>query len=540
MTDLSDAPIGRSTGKSQEKVRAFKYAFIVAIGGFIFGLDLMLISGTFQYTTIEFNLTAIQKGNIAAGPGWGALIALLFAGYFSDRFGRKNTLLVIAALYTISAIGSAWAPSVEWLFAFRLVGGLAFTSLSLASMYIGEIAPPTMRGKLVGINQLNIAIGILVASLFNYWVVGIVENNASWAAAINLNDGNVWRWMLGVETIPALIWFGLLMFIPESPRWLMINGKHDNAVQVMKKITPAEEVNEEIKQIEENLKDTSHTLTYKEQAKALLGKKMRIAVLIGLIMGIVQPLTGMNAALAFMPVIFAQTGGAENAFWNTMLVSFIGMFFTLFALFLIDRIGRRIILLGGLATCALAMALIAYGFNTAIYEITPDALTYVASNIDTALLTPLLETPFNSELNFKSTVLELLGKQQYDLIESDLLVHAVTMNGALVLAGLMLFVCSYNFSVGPILWILFSEVFPTKVRAVAITSSAFIASVFGGVLVPAMFPWQVENLGSATTFLIYSGFCVGGLLLMTILCPETKNKTIEEIEQELAARSLAS
>lgn len=526
-----------SDSYSPENRRAFIYSFLVAIGGFIFGLDIMLISGTFQYTTVEFDLTALQKGNIAAGPGWGALIALLFAGYFSDRFGRKTTLITIAALYTISAIGSALAPSASWLFAFRLIGGLAFTSLSLASMYIGEISPPRMRGKLVGLNQLNIAIGILVASLLNYWIVGVVEDNATWASAINLNETNVWRWMLGMEIIPALIWLFLLTSIPESPRWLMINDKHDQAVTVMHKITPADQVEDEIKQIEDNLKDTTHTLSYKDQFSILLSKKMRIAVLIGLAMGVVQPLTGMNAALAFMPIIFAQTGGAESAFWNTMLVSFIGMFFTLFALLVIDRLGRRIILLGGLATCALAMALIAYGFGTAVYSITPEALTYVSDKIDTALLQSLLNIQYTSELDFKSAVLDSIGKQHYDLIEGDLLVHAVSMNANLVLAGVVLFVCSYNFSVGPILWILFSEIFPTKVRAIAITSCAFITSVFGGVLVPAMFPWQVENLGSTSTFLIYGGFCAGGLVLMFFLCPETKGKTIEEIEQELCKRS---
>ncbi|WP_370978368.1 sugar porter family MFS transporter [Agaribacterium sp. ZY112] len=525
---------------SREKRNAFMFAFVVAIGGFIFGLDIMLISGTFQYITVEFGLTALQKGNIAAGPGYGALVALLFAGFFCERFGRKATLLTIAALYTVSAIGSAWAPSYTSLFLFRLIGGLAFTSLSVAAMYIGEIAPPAMRGKLVGMNQLNIAIGILAASLFNFWIVNVAETAPAWATAISLNEGNVWRWMLGMETIPAILWFILLFFIPESPRWLMLNGKHEKAEKVLRRITPADEVEEELKQIEENLKDTTHTIGFVEQVKTLMSKRMRIAVLIGLFMGIVQPLTGMNAALAFMPSIFAQTGGAENAFWNTMLVSFIGMFFTLAALLVIDKLGRRIILLGGLAACAAAMGLIGYGFSTAVYQITPEALTYVSSSVDTSLLQPLVSQSFGGEIEFKQAVLDAVGKTSYDIIESDLLVHSVSMNATLVLVGIIAFVCSYNFSVGPVLWILFSEIFPTKVRALAITSCGFVTSVFGGVVVPNMFPWQIENFGSATTFLIYGTFCTLGLAVMAKYTPETKGKTIEEIEQELAAKSLKS
>ncbi|WP_096085763.1 sugar porter family MFS transporter [Agaribacterium haliotis] len=538
---MSDAATDsqQSNFMSKEKRNAFAYAFIVAIGGFIFGLDLMLISGTWESLTIQYNLTAAQQGLIVSGPGIGALAALAVAGIFCDRYGRKATLLVIAALYTISAIGSAWAPSWMWLFTFRLIGGLAFTSLSLASMYIGEIAPPHMRGKLVGMNQLNIAVGILAASFFNYWIVGVVaDGGTAWANAINLTEANIWRWMLGMEIVPAIIWLALLVIIPESPRWLMINGKHKKAESVLRKITPADEVEEELRQIEENLKDTNHTVSYPQQAKILFSKRMRIALYIGLAMAVVQPMTGMNAALAFMPTIFSQAGAGDDAFFNTMLISFVGMFFTLFALAVIDKLGRRLILLGGLAACTLGMALITWGFGTAVYEITPEALAFVSDKVDVALLQPLLSQEFTSETAFKAAVLQAVGAESMNVIESDLLIHAASMHGALVLAGLLIFVCSYNFSVGPVLWILFSEVFPTKVRALAITGCAFITSVFGGFVVPAFFPVQLEVFGSTYTFVIYAIFCAVGFGLMYVLCPETKNRTIEEIEKELSERSL--
>ena len=192
---------------------AFFYSLIVAFGGFVFGLDLVLIAGTFEYTEIQFGLSAAQKGLVASGPGWGALIGLLFAGSICDRLGRKKALLLIAAIYSISAIGSALSGGLWSLFAFRLIGGLAFTSLSLASMYIGEIAPPNIRGKLVGANQLNIVIGLFAGSGINYLIASLAQTDPAWAQAILLNQDTAWRWMLGIEALPAALWF--LLLLPE-------------------------------------------------------------------------------------------------------------------------------------------------------------------------------------------------------------------------------------------------------------------------------------------------------------------------------------
>ncbi len=518
---------------------AISYALIVSLGGFIFGLDIMLISGTFQYTSIEFGLSALQKGNIAAAPSWGALTALLIAGYVSERLGRKKALLIIAALYVVSALWSAVAGSYTELFVARLIGGLAFTSLSLASMYIGEIAPPAKRGFLVGMNQFNIVIGIFVASLVNYMLVNALANNAGWVTSLGISDTNVWRWMLGFEAVPAIIWLLLLLRIPESPRWLCLKGQQDKAKAALAKISSDEqEVQSQLAEIESSLDSEEKSRSYLDQVKMLFSKKMRLALYIGVFMAVVQALSGMNAILYFMPTILQQVGGGQSAFLQSVVVNLIGMSFTLLSLLLIDKLGRRKILIGGLVVACAAMAAVTYGFYDATYTIAADSLSAFAASIDTSLLQPLVGVEYSSDIAFKSAVIEQIGQEKFALIESELLLAATDIKGMLVLVSIIVFVCSYNFSLGPILWILLSEVFATKVRAAAITACGFIAAIFGGILVPTMFPIQLESLGAMNTFLTYTIFCVIGLVVMSIIAPETKGKSIEEIEKELSARSV--
>lgn len=512
---------------------AFRFALIVAFGGFVFGLDLVVIAGAFGYLDAQFGLSAAEKGLIASGPGWGALAALTCAGYICERIGRKKTLLLIAGLYTFSAIGSALAWGTASLFVFRLIGGLAFTSLSMASMYIGEIAPPEMRGKLVGANQLNIVIGIFAGSGLNYLIAEIGASSPAWADLIMLNDATAWRWMLGIETLPALLWFGLLLRIPESPRWLALNARNEEAREVLAKVLPAKEVAREYEQITTNLAGTGHSLSYLQQFKLLISPKLRVALWIGLILAVVQPWTGMNPLQSFMPQIFEYAGRGETKLYDQMIVNLVGMFFTLFALLLIDRIGRRVIIIGGFTACALGWAIVVFGFSTATYEVTPQVIAAVESSGEVAPLQPLAGQTFDNELTFKNEVREAVGVELYREIEADLMRHGVSMNAHLVLGGIILFACAYKFSAGPILWILFAELFPTKVRAVAITGCAWVTSVFGGVVVQQLYPLQIESLGSTLTFTIYGAFCFFGMLALAKLTPETKGKTIEEIEVEI-------
>ncbi|MDQ8201424.1 MFS transporter [Pelagicoccus sp. SDUM812003] len=518
---------------SHPNKKAFAFSLIVAIGGLVFGLDLVLIAGTFDYTEIQFGLNAAQKGLIASGPGWGALAALAFAGWVCDRIGRKKTLLVIAALYTISAIGSSLSWGFWSLFLFRLIGGLAFTSLSLASMYIGEIAPPEIRGKLVGSNQLNIAVGIFAGSGLNYLIADIGNSNVDWASAIFLNDQTAWRWMLGIETLPAIIWFLLLLTIPESPRWLVLNDKTEQARSVLAKITPAHKVQEQLDEILRNLKDIHHSLNYAQQAKLLFSRKLWVALAVGLILAWVQPWTGMNPLQSFMPQIFEYAGRGETKLLDQFIINLVGMFFTLLAILVIDKIGRRIILIGGLAACASGWLLVAYGFGSATYSVTPEVVQAIPQSIDPSGLSQLIGQVFDNEMTFKSAIRDSVGADVYNQVESAVMLHGVSMNAVLVLAGIVLFVCAFNFSAGPVLWILFSELFPTKVRALAITGCAWVTTIFGGIVVQQLFPLEIEWFGSTVTFIIYGTFCLLGMIALAKLTPETKGKSIEEIEAEI-------
>ncbi|MCF2950022.1 MFS transporter [Paraglaciecola aquimarina] len=517
---------------------AFLYSLIVAFGGFVFGLDIVLISGTIKAITSEFGLTALEVGSIVSGPGWGALVGLICTSYFSDKFGRKNTTLVIAALYTLSAIGSAYAPSATFLFWARFLGGLAFASLSLASMYIGEIAPPKSRGKLVGLNQLNIVIGIFIAQILNYYIINGTEQGAAWTLSLGLNAENAWRWMLGAEIIPALLWFSALFIVPESPRWLALNGKEEKAKAALAKITEPEKLDQEINEIVHSLNDTDHhTLSLAQQFKLLFSSKMRIALIIGVVITIIQPMTGMNAVLAYMPTIFAQLGGSESsAFGQTVMVGGIGLFFTVLALVFIDKLGRRPILLGGLTWAIISLAVVALGFFNATYMLTAESLVTLKESMDVNLLQSLLNTEFSSDVDFKQAIENKIGREQLVAYESSIMTAATTINGLMVLLGIISFQCAYNFSLGPVVWILLSEVFTTKVRAVAIPLCGFVASVFGGIIVPLFFPWQLENMGAVSTFSVYLVCCFIGLIFAYKVIPETKNKTIEQIELELAGK----
>lgn len=517
---------------------AFVYAFIIAFGGFVFGLDLVLISGTIQFIKVEFALSAIQIGNLVAGPGYGALIGLIFTSIICDKIGRKRTMIIIAGLYSLSAIGSAYAPSASFLFWARVLGGFAFASLSVASMYIGEIAPPKYRGKLVGINQLNIVIGIFVAQLINFYLISSLADPASPLISLGLSDTTVWRWMLGFEIIPATIWFLAVFFLPESPRWLALNGNIEKTKKVLTKITEAPELTKQLQEITDSFATREQdVLNTVQQAKLLFSPIMRAALVIGVVSAIIQALTGMNAVLAYMPLIFSQLGGGEaSAFSQTLLVGGIGIIFTILGLLYVDKLGRRPIFAGGLLWGTISLFIIFIGFFNATYTLTPESIISLDSSFDTSLLQGLLGLEYQSDLSFKKAVINEIGLYAFNANEALIMSAATNINGLMVFIGVISFQCAFNFSMGPVLWILFSEIFPTRVRGFAIPFCGFIASVFGGVLVPLFFPWQLENLGAAYTFAMYMLFSLAGLIFVLKKIPETKNKSIEQIEYELTTK----
>ena len=514
------------------KLNAFRYAMIVAFGGFVFGLDAAIISGTVKFITAEFQLSNLQVGTVVSAPGFGVIIALLVAGYLADKYGRKNTLLVIAAFYVLSAVCSTFAPSFTTLVAARFLGGLAFTSLTLAAMYIGEIAPSQIRGKLVAMNQINIVIGLSTAYFINYLILQASNSGAIWVESLGITE-YTWRWMLGMEIIPAFVWFLLLFTVPKSPRWLMLRSRIGEAKHVLTKLIPAEEIDSEIIKIQESINQSTVKISIASQLNKLFSSKMRLAFSIGITIAIAQQITGINAILFYAPTVFEQVGiGTDAAFMQAIYVGLSSLVFTVIALFLIDKLGRRPLTLWGLLWIVVSLGICAYGFNNSTYELTASAQASLSEIIESSALDPMIGIEYDSDVAFKNALNEVLGESVAKANESVLIQTAGKMPSTLILFGILSFICAFHFSVGPIMWVLFSEIFPVSVRGVAIPFFALITSIVS-YLVQQFFPILLATVGARDIFLFYAVFSAIGLIILFKILPETKNKTIEEIETTL-------
>ena len=511
------------------QTKAFFYAAIVALGGFVFGLDAAVISGTIRFITAEFDLNDIQIGLVVSASGFGVIFALLATGYLADKWGRRKTLQLIAFLYLMSASWSALAPDFINLVAARFLGGLAFTSLTLAAMYIGEIAPANMRGKLVAMNQLNTVVGLSAAYFVNYLILQASNSGAEWVTTLGIEQ-YTWRWMLGSEIVPAAIWLVLLFTIPRSPRWLIFVGKEEEARQVMAKLMPKQEIETEVEGIKQNIAEAGIDHSLKTQLKKLFAKEMRPVLWVGLAFAIVQPITGINAILFYAPTVFEQLGiGTDAAFMQAVFVGVVSLIFASLALVFIDWLGRRPMTLFGLFWAVLSLGLCAYGFHSATYTLTPESLTALAETVDITKLEPLVGIEYDSDVAFKDALRGVFDENVVRDQGSVLIQQAGHIPATLILIGILSFIAAFQFSVGPIMWIVFSEIFSTKVRAVAIPAAALVVSVVS-YFVQQFFPWQLTNMGARDIFLFYAVTSALGLVALFKLLPETKNKTIEEIE----------
>ena len=517
------------------KTKAFFYALIVTIGGFIFGLDAALISGTVDYVREQFSLDDTQVGWVVSSPGWGVLVALVASSWICNHLGRKKTLLLIAALYLVSAVSSALAPGYISLVAARFLGGLAFASLTLAAMYIGEIAPTEWRGKLVSMNQINIVIGLSAAYFINYLIKGYVDAAPDWAVDVGLVE-QPWRFMLGSEILPAFAWFILLFFIPESPRWLVYRSRHEDAKQVMRLLMSESEIEPQLREMEASLQEdqAQEEKAILVQISELLGPRMRIATIVALAIAIVQQITGINAILFYAPTVFKQLGGGTDAaFTQSVWVGLVSIVFTVFAVLLVDRLGRRPLIIWGLVWVALSHAICFYGFSQARYTLTSESIEALPAEVDKVALEPMIGKEYKSDIELKNSLNEALGESQASKHSGELLQQSASMNAGLILFGILSFIAAFHFSVGPIMWVLFSEIFPTSIRGVAIPVFAFITSVVS-VLVQFLFPMQLAAMGATSVFLFYAVTAVIGLVPLFIYLPETKNMSIEEISRAFA------
>ena len=507
---------------------------VVALGGFVFGFDASVIAGTVNFITQAFDLTPWQQGMVVSSPTLGALIAMFFAGAVSDHYGRKQTLLFVSLLYVVSAIFSALATSFEMLLTARFVGGLAFCSLMIAPMYIAEVSSAQHRGKLVSVNQFNIVLGLSASYFTNYGLLTLSQSDAPWVAQLMI-DSDVWRWMLALEIIPALIWFMLLFRIPESPRWLSTKGRYDEAKVNLARLQYAD-VESELDSIKATLSTT--TLSLQKRIQGLWSSRLRWPIVIGLVIGIVQQLTGINVIFFYAPTIFEQSGvGTDASFVQANGVGVINVLFTIVAMFAIDRFGRRPLLLIGLSGILVSMLVCAYGFYQAEYYLDVVALHTISqeTSLSAAQLTPILDTVYHSDVEFKSALINLLGNSDYQAYQGVLLQQGTHLNATLILVAILSFVAFFAMSLGPVMWVLFAEIFPTEYRGVAIS----FVTVFNSLcsfLMQFLFPWELATFGAGFTFLTYAIFAFIGLAFVVKYLPETKGKSLEQIQADFSVR----
>ncbi|MDX1571481.1 MAG: sugar porter family MFS transporter [Xanthomonadales bacterium] len=493
---------------------------IVALGGFLMGFDASVISGVVGSIETQFQLSKIELGWGVASLSLSATFAMMVSGPLSDRLGRRAVLLLAATLFLLSALASALAPTFSLLVAARMLGGLGVgAALIIAPMYIAELAPPRVRGRLVSINQLNIVIGISAAFFSNYLIL-----------KLGLGD-NAWRWMLGVEAVPALAYVLALAFVPESPRWLVMRDRKAEAAEVLAKAGGEKEVGAVLAAIEGSIRQEGDKP--RPPLRTLFSPGLRLALLIGVTVGILQQITGINAVFFYAPMIFEQSGiGTDAAFMQAVLVGLTNLVFTIVAMVLIDRLGRRLLLLGGTAGIAICMFVLAYGFSAARYTLDSETLAELPDTIPAAALERLKDRTFESDLAFREALHTELGEAAANEHETTLVAAAIDINPTLILIAILGFVASFAVSLGPVMWVLFSEIFPNTIRGVAISFVGLINSAvsFG---VQLIFPWELATLGNATTFLIFGGFAVLGLVIVARILPETRGKSLEELEAAL-------
>lgn len=514
-----------------------RVSLIVALGGFLMGFDASVISGVVGFIQPEFGLSQVELGWSVASLTLTATLAMMLAGPLSDRLGRRRVLMLAALLFLISAVGSALAGSFTALVAARMLGGLGVgAALIIAPMYIAEISPASIRGRLVSLNQLNIVIGISAAFFVNYLILKLSSMDSQWIGSLGL-DRWTWRWMLGIEALPAAIYLACLQLVPESPRWLLLQGRQQAAHDILIRTagpTDADQLLDSIRQESDNAANHVRSSVW-----SLFKPRMRQVIVIGVIVAVAQQITGINAVFFYAPMIFEQSGvGTDAAFGQAVAVGLVNLCFTVVAISLIDKIGRRPLLNVGLAGIALCMFLLAWAFNNAAYEIDMAALEQLNDQPQLATLSNLAGQTFDNDLDFRKAMLDTLGEQTWQQHESALISATVNIDSRLVLAGILGFVACFAMSLGPVMWVLFSELFPNSIRGLAISFVGLINSAVS-FTVQLLFPWEMTNLGNAVTFLLYGFFALIALGLLSRLLPETRGQTLEQIERELVYKPLS-
>ncbi|MHB8898916.1 MAG: sugar porter family MFS transporter [Thermoguttaceae bacterium] len=476
----------------------FGSTLIAALGGFLFGFDTAVISGTTDSLRQVYQLDSWWLGFTVATALIGTIIGSIAVGRPADRYGRRAMLMLIAILYFVSAVGTA-LPWDWYSFAFfRFVGGLGVGGASVVSpMYIAEISPTRLRGRLVAITQFNIVFGILVAFFSNYMIAGL-----------NLGDVE-WRWMFGVEAVPAAAFFFLLFLTPQSPRWLIMRGRADEARTVLTRLgVDGNSVDEEIRAMEASVDLTHHSLH-----EPFFSRAYRMPILLVLAIAAFNQLSGINALMYYAPNIFRMAGaGADSALLQTVAVGGTNLLFTMAALAVIDRIGRKKLMLIGSIGYILSLGVTAWAFYTYTDEFKASAQAVGAvEKAREAMADP-------------AAIAALQAK-------AGLATEAASRGGSIVLVSLLVFIASHAFGQGAVIWVFISEIFPNRVRA---RGQAFGSCTHW--VMAATITWtfpRIAEWSGAHVFAFYAAMMVLQLLWVLFVMPETKGVPLEEIQKKL-------
>ncbi len=460
--------------KNINKSYVFAISMVSAMGGLLFGYDWVVIGGAKPFYERFFDIAgmpALQAWAMSSAL-IGCIIGAVSSGLISDKYGRKKPLLIAAALFTISALGTGLVSNFNFFIAYRLLGGIGIGLASaLSPMYIAEVAPARMRGGFVSLNQLTIVIGILAAQIINMLIAETVPAEATDTFIKESWNGQTgWRWMFMAEAVPAFLFLILIMLVPESPRWLVKAGQAEKALPTLTRVGGVDYARDEI----ENIRETLNNVSEKMNLRDLFKKSYRPIIILGVFLAVFQQWCGINTVFNYADEIFTAAGyGVSDMLFNIVITGTVNLIFTLVAMFTVDKWGRKKLMLLGAAGLA---------------------ITYL-----------------------------LLGSVFY-----------FQLKGVAVLSLVVIAIAIYAMSLAPITWVILSEIFPNRIRGAAMALATFALWTACFVLTYT-FPLLNAALGASGTFWVYAGICLIGFVFIANKLPETKGKTLEEIEKELVA-----
>ncbi|MFC1223075.1 sugar porter family MFS transporter [Pedobacter sp. BG31] len=452
-----------------KKSRSYLYlvCLVAALGGFLFGFDTAVISGTISLVTKDYSLNAVSEGWFVSCALLGCIIGVIISGKLSDKFGRKIVLILSAFLFLTSALGCMYAGSFSSLIVFRLIGGIGIGVASMVSpLYISEFAPSKLRGTMVSLYQLALTIGIVVAYFTNAYLASHTGDAYANADVQRILSGEVWRAMLGLGALPALIFLLSLFVVPESPRWLLTTGRNQQAAQILIKIEGEAEARKELEAFS-NRKISEEEGSF----KTLFKPAYRRALWIGLLLPFLSQVCGINAVIYYGPRILEQAGFTlNNALGGQVTIGLVNVVFTFVAIFTVDKWGRKPLLYIGVGGAVISLIIIGMLFQFGV------------------------------------------------------------ISGPWILIFILAFIACFAFSFGPVCWVVIGEIFPNGIRGKAMslaTLTLWIGNFFVGQLTPVM----LQGIGTSWTFWIFAICCSPALLLTWKLIPETKGRSLEEIEE---------